>query len=286
MATMARFLRVSSMLFCTALLAVGCASGDGGSGQLPVTSEVVSDATTQDIHVFAPQAKGTWPTVLALHGVGGSGRDMSELATRLAKGGTVVFAPTYRSDLTTAEGFNQAARDITCGYQFARATARQHGGDLTQPVTAVGWSLGADFAVLGGLSPAPDPSPDDPCPADKKPDVIVGISGCYYDYEGTPVNWFDDVSSFGNKGADIYLVAGDQDTTCPAWQTQKLAGALRAAGYHVNLVQLTGADHYAPVFHEMDNGQFQVSANDAAGQRTVQVILDAIATRQHAMSNQ
>ena len=116
--------------------------------------------------------------------------------------------------------------------------------------------------------------------------MIVGISGCYYDYEGTPVNWFDDVSSFGNKGADIHLLAGDQDTTCPAWQTQRLAGALRAAGYHVNLVQLTGADHDAPVFHEMNNGQFQVSANDAAGQRTVQVILDAIATRQHAMSNQ
>jgi hypothetical protein len=29
-----------------------------------------------------------------------------------------------------------------------------------------------------------------------------------------------------------------------------------------------------------------VSTNDKAGQRAVQVILDAIATRQHAMSNQ
>ena len=91
------------------------------------------------------------------------------------------------------------------------------------------------------------------------PDVIVGISGCYYEYEGKPVTWFDDVSSLGNKGADIYLLAGDQDTTCPAWQSQKLASALRATGYHVNLVRLTGADHYAPVFHEVHNGQFQVT---------------------------
>ena len=78
MATMARFVRVSTTLFCTALLAVGCGGGDARSGEFPVTSEVVSDATTQDIHVFAPQAKGTWPTVLALHGVGGSGQDMGE----------------------------------------------------------------------------------------------------------------------------------------------------------------------------------------------------------------
>jgi dienelactone hydrolase len=93
---------------------------------------------------------------------------------------------------------------------------------------------------------------------------------------------------FGRVGTsgDIYLLAGDQDTTCPAWQSQKLASALRAAGYHVNLVQLTGADHYAPVVHEMRGDQFQVSANDKAGQRAVQVILDAIAARQQAMADQ
>ena len=285
MTSRARFVRVSTMLFGTALLAAGCGGGDARSGRLPVTSQVVSDATTQDIHVFAPQAKGTWPIVVALHGVGGSGQDMGELATRLAKGGTVVFAPTYRSNLTTGDGFNQATRDIACGYRLARTTAAQHGGDLAQPVTAAGWSLGADFAVLGGLSPGP--SPDDPCAVDKAlPEIVVGISGCYYEFEGKPVTWFNDLSSFGNKEADFYLLAGDQDTTCPAWQSQKLATALRAAGYHVTLVQLTGADHYAPVFHEMRNGQFQVTTNDKAGQRAVQVILDAIATRQQAMSNQ
>ena len=59
-----------------------------------------------------------------------------------------------------------------------------------------------------------------------------------------------------------------------------------AAGYDVTLVSLTGADHYAPVFHEMRDGQFQVTTTDAAGQRAVQVILDAIATRQHANPEQ
>jgi acetyl esterase/lipase len=165
---------------------------------------------------------------------------MGELATRLARAGMVVFAPTYRSDLTTPDGLSQAGSDIGCGYQFARTTASQHGGDLTQPVTA----------------------------------------------PGKPIHWFDDVFGWGNKGADIYLLAGDQDTRCPAWQSRQLARALRDAGYHVDLIQLTGADHYAPIFHEVRNGQFQVVTYDAAGQRAVQVVLDAIATRQHTSSGQ
>ena len=109
-------------------------------------------------------------------------------------------------------------------------------------------------------------------------------SGCYYEYERTPVTWFDDVSTLGNKSADVYLLAGDQDTTCPAWQSQRLASALRAAGYHVTVVQLAGADHYAPVFHEVRNSQFQVTTDDAAGQRAVQVVLHAIDARQQAAS--
>jgi len=55
----------------------------------------VSDATTQDIRVFAPDSEGRWPVVLALHGIGGSSQDVAELATRLAGTGAVVFAPTH-----------------------------------------------------------------------------------------------------------------------------------------------------------------------------------------------
>jgi dienelactone hydrolase len=286
MAGVAR-LRVGTAVVCAALL--GCGGGGGGddarTGETSVTSEVVSDPTTQDVHVFAPRGSGTWPVVVALHGIDGSAEDMGELATRLAEDGMVVFAPSYRSsDLTTPEGFDQAASDIACGYRLARATASEHGGDLTEPVTALGWSLGADFAVLGGLS---DPSPDDACTGEQsRPDVVVGISGCYYEYEGKPVTWFDDVSSLGNKDAEVYLLAGEQDTNCPAWQSQQLANALRGAGYHVDYIPLPGADHFAPIFHEVRNGQFKVAANDAAGQRAVQVVVDAIATRQQASSEQ
>jgi dienelactone hydrolase len=273
---------VGTAALCATLLAVACGeAGDSArTGAHSVTSQVVSDPTTQDVHLFAPQDVDAAPVVVALHGIDGSGQDMGPFATRLARAGMVVAAPTYRSDMTTSAGLEQAGQDIACGYQLARTEAPRLGGDLDQPVTALGWSLGADLVVLGALS---EPSPDDACSGDEAPPgVVVGISGCYYEYQGQPVTWFDDVASLVNKDADVYLLAGERDTTCPAWQSQRLAGSLRDAGYQVHLVQLPGADHYAPVFHEMRDGRFQVVAQDAAGEQAVQVVVDAITARQDA----
>jgi hypothetical protein len=56
---------------------------------------------------------------------------------------------------------------------------------------------------------------------------------------------------------------------------------MRSAGYEVDLSILDGADHFAPVFHDLQDGGFVVVANDPAGERTVEVILDAITARQH-----
>ena len=274
--------RLVMALLAGSLLVGGCsAGGEPGSGGLPVTTQVVSDATTQDIRVFAPDSEGRWPVVLALHGIGGSSQDVAELATRLAGTGAVVFAPTYRSDLSTADGFTQATTDIVCAYRYALAKAAEHGGDLDQPLTVVGWSLGASFSLLGGLSSTPEPAADDPCPGDGTlPEVVVGISGCYYEYQGQPNSWFDDVSAMGNKDAHVSLVAGEQDSTCPAVQSEKLAGALRGVGYDVDLTELAGADHLAPVFHEERDGQLHPASDDAPGRQTVQVIADAIAAAQ------
>ena len=42
-------------------------------------------------------------------------------------------------------------------------------------------------------------------------------------------------------------------------------------------VMLEGTNHDAKVFHDLQDGQFVVVADDPAGERTVEVILDAIA---------
>jgi dienelactone hydrolase len=274
MASAARFVRMAAAAAC---MAAACGRS-GGDQHLTVTSRVISDPTTQDIRVLAPEAKGNWPVVVALHGLNGSGRDMVELATRVARAGSVVFVPTYHSDLRTTDDLIRASDDLACAYPLARRTAPDYGGDLGQPVTAVGWSLGADFVLLGSLQ-GPDGEADTGrCPGQvPRPDVVVGLSGCYYEFDAKPVSWFDDMTGWANKDAEIRLVDGDRDTTCPGWQTEKLAAALRDAGYQGDVTGLDGANHVAPVFHDMRNGQWQVITDNAPGERTVQVIVDAIA---------
>ncbi len=267
---------LTAALACALLLAASCGSDDSGNA-IPVTSTVVSDPSTQDIHVFSPDADGPWPVVIAFHGINGKGEDMSELSTRLARGGTVVFAPTYRTDLSTQEGNQNASRDVECGYRLATSVAADYGGDLDQPMTVVGWSLGATVVMSGGLSNTISPSGTmTACSAEvPRADVIVAIDGCYYEFEG---NKFDfDPSGFGNKDADVILIAGKDDTTCAAWQSENAATALRDAGYNVDLVLLDGANHYAPIFHDLVDGEMVPIADDPPGDQTVKVILDAIA---------
>jgi hypothetical protein len=104
------------------------------------------------------------------------------------------------------------------------------------------------------------------------------MSGCHYEYQGRQLDF--STSGWGNRQADLVLITGEEDTTCAAWQSQDAADELRSAGYDVDLVMLDGANHYAPVFHDLRHGEFVAVADDPAGERTVEVILDAIAARQ------
>jgi len=60
MASIARFVRMAAVA-CVAAATVAACGGSGGHQRLTVTSRVVSDPTTQDIRVLAPEAKGNWP---------------------------------------------------------------------------------------------------------------------------------------------------------------------------------------------------------------------------------
>jgi dienelactone hydrolase/predicted small secreted protein len=278
---MRRAIPLAVAVLVGATVLAGCQDKTSENARSDVTTAVVSDETTQDILVFAPDAEGSWPVVVALHGVGGTGKDMAEIATRLAREGVVVFAPTYRSDLSTQKGLIDTVNDVECGYRFIRSIAAEYGGDLDQPVTFVGWSLGATAALGIGLTENVDPTGKYvSCFSNApRPDVIVAISGCYFEFEGVKQSYFD-VSGWGNKTAGLTLLAGDDDTTCAAWQSKNAEAQLRSAGYDVDLVMLEGANHYAPIFHDLVNGEWVVIANDPPGERTVEVILDAIAANQ------
>lgn len=275
-------LLAEAVLVGVVLLAAACGAEEGQGGGSEVNSEVLSPEGTQGMLVFGPDAEGPWPVVFAMHGIDGQAEDMTELATRLAREGVVVFAPTYRTDVTTEEARELAGMDLECAYRFARSVAAEYGGDLDRPVTIVGWSLGATGALALGLSEDIDPSGDLGCfsPA-PRPDVVVAISGCHYEWEGRPSDLID-VSELGNDAADVVLVAGEEDATCAAWQTEDMAAELRSAGYDLDLILLEGADHLAPVFHDVVDGEWVVDPNDPAGERTVGLILNAIAAAQAA----
>jgi dienelactone hydrolase len=219
--------------------------------------------------------------VFALHGINGSGEDLTEVATRLAQAGLLVFAPTYRSDVTTNDGLLETAVDVECGYRFARSIAAERGGDLDQPVTFVGWSMGATLALQAGLTEEIDPAGEivSCFPEVPRADVIVAISGCHYDFdfgEGAILDFFDP-SAWGNEDAKVVLVAGDADKNCPPRHSEDAFALLRSRGYDAELVMLAGVDHFAPIFHEEVDGGMIPAPDDPAGERTVDVILDAIA---------
>ena len=86
---MRRSISLAVAVLVGGLLLSSCGSGSGSEDDgFHVTSEVVSHAATKDMLVFAPDAEGRWPVIVAFHGVGGTPEDMAEIATRLAREGT------------------------------------------------------------------------------------------------------------------------------------------------------------------------------------------------------
>ena len=255
------------------VVALAACAGDGGSGPpYDVSSRVVRDELTQDIRVWAPAGGGKWPVVFAVPGISGHKSDFDRVGPALARRGVAVFASDYRTNGTA----DQMNRDLQCGYRFVRSVANQYGGDLTQPVTGLGYSFGAT-PVIGALQDKlsdPRGSEEDCLLGVPLPDVVAGVNGCYYAWQGHPQAF--PVGMLDRRDAKVLLVAAEADQTCPAWQSSKAAGALKDAGFDTSLVTIAGANHYAPVFHDVVDGEWVTVPNASAGQTTVQAVLDAI----------
>lgn len=247
-------------------------AGDAGT-PFEVASRVISAENTQEIGVWAPDADGSWPIVIGFHGQGGTHEAWDGLATELAAQGVVVFVPEYRSMSSSAD---EMKTDLVCGIQHALSVAGEYGGDPDQPYVFVGHSLGAQLVMSpqaevregteGALAACFEGLPSGP-------DVIVSMAGCHYESpDGAPYS-----VTLPSPGTPVTLVAGEDDQTCEAWQSEDAAAALEAAGYDTTLVVIPGGTHGTPLF--LDDSQEPwppVPTDDPGGQQAVNAILTAI----------
>jgi predicted esterase len=237
-------------------------------------SLVISHETTRDISVWVPHGEGPWPVVYALHGLGGHRDDLAEVATNLADQGILVFSAQH-----SAPDWAATEHDVECGYRFVRTMAGKYGGDLEQPVTFVGFSVGATLVLHHGLADdafGPGGTFDACFSGAPRPDIIVPISGCHYEYQGATFGF--DTVGWSNQKADLVLIAGEKDSVCEAWQSQDAASVLASSGYDVRLNEIAGANHLKVIFHDFVDDQWLTVPDEPAGHEVVQTILEAIAT--------
>lgn len=264
-----------------ALLVTAC------GGAYEVTTTVVSGESTLEISVYEPVGDGSWPLVYALPGSGGSApRDLEVLATELAKNGVLVLA----SDIAV-DNLDDAQQSAECGYRYALSIAEDHGGDLTEPVTMLGFSLGATGALIHGLNDSaygPNGVYEKCPPAAERPDLVASIAGCHAQTTGikggelpnepaVPME-YDPVWDWDSTTADVLLIAGSDDSVCRAIQSQDAQEALLAAGFDATYVEIAEAEHGEMVFHDIDANWATLPNDHPQGQETVTAILDAIET--------
>lgn len=248
------------------LLVLAVAACGGGGPPYAVDEDEISGPGTNDMTVWYPDADGSWPVVYAIPGSGGSAqRDLDVLAGELASHGVVVVGTDFRNE-----------NDVECGYRFAREVAGDYNGDITQPMTILGYSEGATGAIIHGLSDSfgPDSTLDVGCPPGVgRPEIIVSINGCHTqntNIEGRVRFWI-------NEDARILLISGAEDEICGTLQSEQAQTALQDGGYDASLVEIPNANHWQVVFHDLAYGNYStLESDDPSGQATVEAILEAI----------
>ena len=235
---------------------------------------VISGEGTDRIEVWVPEGtEGTWPVVYAVPGASGSGDELSVIAEQLASHGVLVFVTDHHGP----DALPQTIADVECGYRFMRDVAAEYGGDLGQPVTMFGHSMGASAVLVHGLGEdqfGPGGAFGDCGGGAPRPDVIVSLSGCHYGLGDA--TWDFDMSGFGNTDARLALVVGTADPDCQAWQSEQATTALRDAGYQVDLTEIDGGDHMSVISMADGGDALMPDPDEPAGMAVVQAILDAI----------
>jgi acetyl esterase/lipase len=224
-----------------------------------------------------PDAAEPYPTVLLLHGGGGSKRDLESLAASLARQGYVAASLNFREHPRSP--YPAAVEDAFCGLAWLYANAETYHLD-PQRFYALGHSFGGTLASMLGVV-------DDPalflagCPYSlPESDRVRGVvaytglfdyvnlpsSGELNDYasdylgstraaapelwaQASPLSWID------GSEPPFLIIHGEADRSIPIEQSQTFTAALQAAGVPTELMLIAEANHF-----EIINSQVTLEA--------------------------
>ena len=261
-----------------AMLLIAGAFPSVAADESAVKTAVISSEMTQDIHVWAPATQGSYPMIYAMHGTCDlCGGDWDVIGEALAASGVVVFGVDYHGTDYQAGRYDRMTQELECGYRYAREVAADYGVDLDQPVVFTGHSWGATMALGGGLDDemfVPGGTYQTCFEGAERPDAIVALAGCHYEYRGQHFGF--DEAAYGHGDATTILVGGEDDEECEAWQSVDAAVELAKTGRSATSVVIPAANHFTPIGHDIVDGQWATVADHPAAAQFVQIILDAI----------
>jgi acetyl esterase/lipase len=215
------------------------------------------DGVTLRLDLYRPDAPGTYPAVVLIHGggwSGGSKANMDVEGRRLAESGLIGVAIDYRKVGRNGGGWTApaASDDAHAAVAWVRANASQYGINPAK-VGALGPSAGGHLALMVGTSGTPDldkadvvagwSSPADlpnMPPNDDAPENYLGCSR-----EACPQKWLDNSPSTlaTSDDAPAYLAHSLDDRLVPVQQARTMSAALQAAGVEHQLRLFDGRAH-------------------------------------------
>jgi len=229
-------------------------------------SEFPRDGCINRADIYHPTNKGSWPTIVTIHGRPRTPADMRELAQALARRGAVVFNADYRGVRPVSRGFPESVEDVACAIRFARATTARYGGDPDH-IVLVGHSMGGYVGMMVSVAGNRIAGKGQGCLVDQGsslPDGFVHLAGVSItkatepldaiffggSYAAMPEVWergdvFEQIERGGNTGLKVGIIFELDDPFLGYAHATWLHATLKREGYDVRMVLLDeGNTHF------------------------------------------
>ena len=223
---------------------------------VPYLAPLQDSAKERALDIYAPalqvgELPGLRPVIVFAHGYNQGKAALATVSRALAERGAVVFAPSWRTDPSTAASWREMTESLACAVRTARTMAPDYQGDPDN-VTLVGFSMGGSVGAIVALNgedvdglwsayaddhggpPAQVRCLNADVPAEIQ--AFVGIGGAYTlpdRFKAEDADLYSLLTSHSTStDLRIALLHGEFDSTVPPIVSEDFRQQLIAAGYN------------------------------------------------------